>query len=90
MDYDVYRYIYCTLHTNKILQKYGLKLTPKSLREFIASVLCKWDDGCIYYKTMRSKCFCFQCGGLKKLYRCLHLDNTHEIGKTLVSLGRYK
>ena len=31
-----------------------------------------------------------QCGGLQKLHRCLHLDTTREIGKTLVSLGKYK
>ena len=36
------------------------------------------------------KGFCPQCGGLQKFHRCLHLDNTHEIGKTLVSLGKYK
>ena len=90
MHYDVYRYICCPLHTNKILQKYGLLLPPKSSREFIASVLCKWDDGCIYYKTMCLKGFFPQCGGFQKLHRCLHLDSTHEIGKTLVSLGKYK
>lgn len=34
--------------------------------------------------------FCPQCGGLKKLHKCPHPDSTHEIGKTLVSLGKYK
>ena len=52
MHYVVYRYVCCTLHTNEILQECGLQLPPKSLREFIASLLCKWNDGCIYYKTM--------------------------------------
>ena len=41
MHYDVYRYICCTLHTNKILEECGLQLPPKSPREFIAVVLCK-------------------------------------------------
>ena len=72
------------------MPKCGLQLPPKSLREFIASVLCKWDDGCIYYKTMCFKGFFPQCGGLQKLHRCLHLDSTHEIGKKLASLGKYK
>ena len=36
------------------------------------------------------KGFCPQCGSLQKLHRCLHLDSTHEIGKTLASLGKYK
>ena len=31
-----------------------------------------------------------QCGGFQNLHRCLHLDSTHEIRKTLVSLGKYK
>ena len=41
MHYDVYHYICCTLNTNEIFQECGLKLPLKSLREFIASVLCK-------------------------------------------------
>ena len=24
------------------------------------------------------------------MHRCLHLDSTHEIGKTLVSIGKFK
>ncbi len=36
------------------------------------------------------KGFCSQCSGLQKLSRFLHLHSTHEIGKTLVSLGKYK
>lgn len=43
-----------------------------------------------YYKTMCLKGFYPQCDGLQKLHRCLHLDSTHEIGKMLVSLGKYK
>ena len=41
MHYDVYHYICCNLHTKKILQQCGSQLLPKSLREFIASVLFK-------------------------------------------------
>ena len=36
------------------------------------------------------KVFFPQCNDFQKLHICLHLDNTHEIGKTIVFLGKYK
>ncbi|XP_057867281.2 uncharacterized protein LOC131074642 [Cryptomeria japonica] len=86
MHYDIYCYICCTLHSNDVLQECGLQAPPKSLREFISSVLCKRDDGCIYYKMMCLRGFC----PMQQLHRCLYLDSTHEIGKELVSIGKYK
>ena len=77
MHYDVYRYICCTLHSNEILQECSLQLPPKSSREFIASVLCKLDDGCIYYNTMCLNGFFPRCRGLQKLHRCLHQDSCY-------------
>ena len=31
-----------------------------------------------------------QYSGFQKLHRCLHLYSTHEIGKALASIGKYK
>ena len=90
IHYDIYCYICCTLHTNDILQECGLQLPPKSLREFLTSVQSRQDDGCIYYNTMCLKGSFPQCGNLQKMYRYLYLHSTHEIGRTLFSLGKYE
>lgn len=67
-----------------------MQVPPKSLKDFISSVLSQRDDYWTFYNIMCLKGSCATCGGLQKLQRCIHLEITHEFGKTLVSYGKCK
>lgn len=90
MHYDIYHHICCTFHTNIILQECGIQVPPKSLRDFISSVLYRRDDGYIFYKMRYLKGSCFTCGCLQNMQSCVHVESMHEIGNKLVSFRKYK
>ena len=72
------------------MQECGIEVPPKSSKDFISSVLCIRDDGKFFYKKLCLKGSCVTCGGLQHLQKYLHLKSTHEIGKKLFTLGKYK
>lgn len=90
LHYDIFHHICSTLHTNNVLKECNIQAPPKSIREFISSVLCNRHDGYIYYKIHCLEGSCAICGGLQCLPRCVHLESTHEIGTKLVSFKKYK
>lgn len=90
VHYDVFCQIRRDLHSDIMLQDYGINVPHKSSKEFILKIFCEKSTRQFFYKKTCLDGTCNVCGGLTNLKSCIHEESVDSIGKELISFSKYK